>query len=306
MWQARALSAAAAPAAGSFTASATPVGISSVAPMAASMAVNTAGIGTGLGAGAAAGAGIFAEGAAILLEGYLIHLRSNSIAQYNTPFGSARDLSFPLLRNRYNPPPLPTSDPQLTPEPPPIIAKTPTPDVNTKPEAGPKQIPIQITGSAPQTKKDEDKKRREPSLYYVVYTKVDLKTGELYAGRARGLVLNSQAPKVGDLLPIIYRREGQEGEKHHTVGRYGPAVIENFARATKPLHERKNDPAYEAIRGREQQLIDSQGGAWSDVGRLNTNSGNSIRGVAADNLQGRKFHEASNRYFGRLAPYTGF
>jgi hypothetical protein len=108
------------------------------------------------------------------------------------------------------------------------------------------------------------------------------------------------------LLPIIYVREGEEGEKHHTGKRFGPAIIENYARATLPLGSRWDDPAYQAIRGREQQLIDSQGGAWSDVGRKNTNSGNAIRGVAKDNDLGYTYWQESNRRFGPLAEYTGY
>src|SRR5262249_5327443 len=150
----------------------------------------------------------------------------------------------------------------------------------------------------PKPKTEDDRRRRQkPQLYYVVYTKVD-ETGEVYAGRARGFVYASSTPKIGDLLPITYVREGEEGEKHHRAGEYDKAIIENFARATKPLAVRWKDPAYQSIRGREQQLMDAQGGAWSDVGRENTHSGNKIRGVRADHELGWKFWEASNIRFG--------
>jgi hypothetical protein len=165
--------------------------------------------------------------------------------------------------------------------------------------------PVPAAPPVPAETEDEKRRRQKPQLYYAVYTKVNLDTGETYAGRARGEVYASSTPKVGDLLPIIYVREGEEGEKHHTKGRFGPAIIENFARATLPLGLRHDDPAYQAIRGREQQLTDIHGGAWSDVGRENTRSGNAIRPVAADNKQAKVFHEMSNFYFGNLAPYTG-
>ena len=57
---------------------------------------------------------------------------------------------------------------------------------------------------------------------------------------------------------------------------------------------------YDAIRGREQQLIDFYGGIGSK------RVVNDIRGVSKINPFGRDFHNASNAEFGRLAPYTGY
>ena len=66
-------------------------------------------------------------------------------------------------------------------------------------------------------------------------------------------------------------------------------------------NERKS---YAIVRGREQQLIDSHGGAKSD--KKNTPLLNSIRGVAKNNKAGRGYHTASNLYFGNeLNEYTG-
>ena len=58
-------------------------------------------------------------------------------------------------------------------------------------------------------------------------------------------------------------------------------------------------PNYMAIRGREQQLIDSYGGAgsWPVANR--------IRAVARNNPFGRTFHNLSDARFGNIAPYTG-
>ncbi len=56
-----------------------------------------------------------------------------------------------------------------------------------------------------------------------------------------------------------------------------------------------------AIRGREQQLIDKNGGAQSEGGT----SGNLIRGVSKINPKGIIYHEAANNAFGNIAPYTG-
>lgn len=57
---------------------------------------------------------------------------------------------------------------------------------------------------------------------------------------------------------------------------------------------------YMAIRGREQQLIDSAGGVGSP------RVANAIRGVARANPFGRAYHARSNALFGNIAPYTGY
>ena len=56
-----------------------------------------------------------------------------------------------------------------------------------------------------------------------------------------------------------------------------------------------------AIRGREQQLIYKNGGAQSEGGT----SGNLIRGVSKINPKGIIYHDAADRAFGNIAPYTG-
>jgi hypothetical protein len=61
------------------------------------------------------------------------------------------------------------------------------------------------------------------------------------------------------------------------------------------------------MRGREQQLIDSYGGAKQDPQRRpGATAANPIRGVAADNTRGRLYHVQSNLHFGLLYPYTGY
>ena len=54
-----------------------------------------------------------------------------------------------------------------------------------------------------------------------------------------------------------------------------------------------------AIRGREQQLIDSYGGIKAP------NLFNKIRAVSINNPLGRLYHQASNEAFGELYQYTG-
>jgi hypothetical protein len=68
---------------------------------------------------------------------------------------------------------------------------------------------------------------------------------------------------------------------------------------------RYDDVAYWRIRGREQQLIDFLGGARSDTGEPYQTE-NAVRGVAKDNPQGRRFHDAATELWGPLHPYTGY
>jgi len=88
--------------------------------------------------------------------------------------------------------------------------------------------------------------------------------------------------------------------RHHIKG-FGPAILDQFTIATQPFGNRHIDPAYQAIRGREQQMIDFFGGAIRDGGT----SGNPYRGVRANNPLGRTYHNMSTAMFGELHPYTG-
>ena len=146
------------------------------------------------------------------------------------------------------------------------------------------------------------RRRRRRQLIYVTYRKTNPVTGQVYIGRSRG---------YGTPQQIVAARDRVH---HMTSLGFGPARLDRSARATLPIGRRWADPAYQAIRGREQQMIDYYGGAWSDVGRggshiLNRNrltrSGNAIRGVAAINPLGRSFDAAATAAFGRRARYTG-
>jgi hypothetical protein len=61
---------------------------------------------------------------------------------------------------------------------------------------------------------------------------------------------------------------------------------------------------YFAIRGREQQLLDSFGGVGA-VRPPYWQVGNDIRAVRANHPFGEFFHDESSRRFGEIAPYTG-
>jgi hypothetical protein len=58
--------------------------------------------------------------------------------------------------------------------------------------------------------------------------------------------------------------------------------------------------AYEAVWGREQQLVDFHGGAGS------YRVANLIRPVSALNPRSRIYHTYSDWFFGLLSPYTGY
>jgi len=135
---------------------------------------------------------------------------------------------------------------------------------------------------------------RERPLTYVTYTKANPATGEIYVGRSAG---------YGTPQAIVAARDAGH---HMTLLGFRPAVLDQVQQGTRPFAQRHSDPAYQAIRGREQQMIDALGGSWSDVGRGNTRSGNAIRGVAAANPLGPVYHAAATRAFGQIAPYSGY
>jgi hypothetical protein len=61
-----------------------------------------------------------------------------------------------------------------------------------------------------------------------------------------------------------------------------------------PAKSDKSSSKPNAIRGREQQLIEKNGGAKSTGGT----SGNSINGVSPKNKNAKKYNDAANKEFG--------
>lgn len=107
---------------------------------------------------------------------------------------------------------------------------------------------------------------------YQTYTKANPKTGQVYSGRTSG---------NGTPLQNIARRDAD----HHMNNKgFGPAQLD------------KSSSNKNAIRGREQQLIDHYGGAQSKGGF----SGNSINGISDRNKNGTKYLNASKEEFGDL------
>lgn len=112
---------------------------------------------------------------------------------------------------------------------------------------------------------------------YVTYTLTNAETGQVYIGRTSGMGTPQQVANKRYYGHGLKRAQG-----------FGKPVVDRWSKS------------YFAIRGREQQLIDYYGGVGSPK------VANRIRGVAARNPFGRRFHDSANRHFGNIAPYTGY
>ena len=105
---------------------------------------------------------------------------------------------------------------------------------------------------------------------YQTYTKVNERTGQVYTGRTSG---------TGTPAQNIARRDS--GHQMNAQG-YGPARLD------------RSSTNAQAIRGREQQMIERNGGAQSQGGT----SGNRINGISDRNQNGPACRRAANREFG--------
>ena len=107
---------------------------------------------------------------------------------------------------------------------------------------------------------------------YQTYTKTNPETGEVYSGRTSG---------YGTPKENVSRRD----KKHHMNDKgFGPAALD------------KSSINKDAIRGREQQLIDSNGGAKSQRGT----SGNAINGISPNNKKKNRYMKSATDEFGEL------
>jgi len=113
---------------------------------------------------------------------------------------------------------------------------------------------------------------------YATYILSNPETGQVYIGRCSG---------YGNLEKIIFRRLYS-----HKFYKRGFTVIQ----LDKAMQGRLG---YLAIRGREQQLIDFNGG----IGHKKI--ANKIRGISKIKVAYWKMHSLSDEYFGNIAPFTG-
>ncbi|WP_224367624.1 leucine-rich repeat domain-containing protein [Hyalangium versicolor] len=168
---------------------------------------------------------------------------------------------------------------------------------------GPDGIPLPYEPDA-----DPDKSREKPGRIYVTYTKFNNGTKRFYSGRA-SMVVDLNKP----YRPQAVRAVEQRDKNHHIEDEnpepkdsaFDPARLDEFDVGTAVnYNDRYRDLAYWRIRGREQQLIDRFGGAWSDTGEPYKTE-NPYRGVAKDNVNGRRFYNTATDKWGKLSEYTG-
>ena len=108
------------------------------------------------------------------------------------------------------------------------------------------------------------------SKTYQTYTKTNPVTGKVYSGRTSG---------TGSPIDNVAKRDANH---HMNAKGFGPAMLD------------KTSYNYQAIRGREQMLIDYYGGARSMGGT----SGNAINGISLNNGKRGIYIEAAKREFG--------
>jgi hypothetical protein len=106
---------------------------------------------------------------------------------------------------------------------------------------------------------------------YETYTKTN-KNGVVYSGRTKG---------NGSPTQNVNKRDRNH---HMTKKGYGPAVLD------------KSSPNSSSIRGREQMLVDANGGAQSFGG----SSGNAINGISPTNPNRMTYLNAAMKEFGLI------
>jgi hypothetical protein len=162
-------------------------------------------------------------------------------------------------------------------------------------------------GPAPRLKPDENSKKRLGRIY-VTYTKLNQMTHRYYVGRTSMIVDLAAPRRLQAALAVLIRDRNHHLDENAEpkVAVFTEAEVDKFDVGTAVDYDRRyDDVAYWRIRGREQQLMDSLGGARADTGEPYRTE-NAVRGVAKDNPRGRRFHDAASALWGHLHPYTGY
>lgn len=115
---------------------------------------------------------------------------------------------------------------------------------------------------------------------HITYTKENLITGEVYSGRASGLVSDEDLNE-GVARSILSKRDSSQHKNE-----------DGFDRAQIDLYSQNSD----AIRGREQELIEHFGGAKSEGGK----SGNFLNSISRRNEKREQYLNAAKKIFGGL------
>jgi RHS repeat-associated protein len=152
-----------------------------------------------------------------------------------------------------------------------VPVETPPPEI-AKPVEEPIPVPVepvvpltpeQVTEGAKALESVKD----EIVKTYQTYTRKNDSTGQVYSGRTSGK--NSPQQNVS----------ARNSDNHHMSARgYGPATLDRSSTNSS------------AIRGREQQLIEANGGAQSRQGT----SGNTINGVSPNNPKATHYENEAN------------
>ncbi len=170
------------------------------------------------------------------------------------------------------------------------------------------QYPTQAPpGTAPKPEPDKSDKKRLGRIY-VTYTKLNKTAHRFYAGRTSMVVDLTQSLALQAIAAVLLRDKNHHMDENAEPenAAFADAEVDRFnVGSAIDYGQRYDDVAYWRIRGREQQLIDSLGGARSDSGEPYRTE-NAVRGVAKDNPRGRRFHEAATELWGLLHPYTGY
>lgn len=123
---------------------------------------------------------------------------------------------------------------------------------------------------------DSEKKR-----FYLTYTKQNNETGEVYSGRASGLSKEEELDE--NIVKSTLRKRDSSHHKNE----------EGFTRAEVDVYSTDSD----AVRGREQELIEHFGGAQSEGGT----SGNYLNSISRKNKKRDQYLDAAKKIFGGIS-----
>ena len=172
---------------------------------------------------------------------------------------------------------------------------------------GPASTSLAMPGTSPTSEVDKETQKNRGRIY-VTYTKLNKMTRRYYAGRTSMIVDFTKSLEEQAWLAVILRDANhhidEDAEPKDTAFDFSRVDVFDVGSAID-YGKRYDDDAYWRIRGREQQLIDSLGGAWTDTARPYRTE-NAIRSVAKDNPRGRWFHDAATERWGQRHPYTGY
>ncbi|MFE4824124.1 SpvB/TcaC N-terminal domain-containing protein [Streptomyces sp. NPDC056704] len=247
--------------------------------------------------------------------------RTASLVQYGTPYGKPDNPQMEMAREQGR-----EQERQRQMDNPNDIPAVLDPDAAPQPKAKPKE-------PQPKIKEKEDDRGPRMGRVYVTYFKFNTDTGLFYAGRT-SMEVDLNRPIEEQALEAIANRDRNHhaDETREPVGAgFTGAFLDRYAVGLAAEYdERYKDPAYLAIRGREQQLVDHfgltallgvstamspqalqappgfGGGAWTDTDPGPHLTENDIRPVAKENPNGLRFHDMANMFFGPGPEFTGY